>query len=279
MADHRTTNQNSASESNADRYEALFGRIPLSNETDQTAQQSAPAKGVWLRLAESESYERLNLAATYLAVFFAPIAAFLEMLGGVTTLNWSVEAALWVEALMGIFFMFDICVGALAHGMKYFKTPGAWINILAVGATGASFMAGDLGMANPRVLRILRTVRAVAKVGLVQKVGTRETVLGAEMLGSMGRDDAWFAVGILILISMLGDFSLGNYLHFTDPVLEIIIYASMIYAVRWKAERNVARVGKVFMDRLHEANEVILGKMREIPGLEDADAIIRRRAE
>ena len=95
----------------------------------------------------------------------------------------------------------------------------------------------------------------------------------------MGRDDAWFAVGILILISMLGDFSLGNYQHFTDPVLEIIIYASMIYAVRWKAERNVARVGKVFMDRLHEANEVILGKMREIPGLEDAGAIIRRLAE
>jgi len=212
-------------------------------------------------------------------VFFAPIAAFLEMLGGTTELVWSSEAARWVEALMGIFFMFDICVGALAYGLKYFKTPSAWINILAVGATGASFLAGNTGIANPRVLRILRTVRAVAKVGLVQKVGTRETVLGAEMLTSMGRDDAWYAVGILILISLLGDFSIGNYLHFSDPVLEIIIYAAMIYAVRWKAERNVERVGKIFMDRLHEANQVILGKMREIPGLEDADAIIQRRAE
>ncbi|MEX0693125.1 MAG: adenylate/guanylate cyclase domain-containing protein [Rhodospirillales bacterium] len=279
MADHKKTDQNSAFESNEDRYEALFGRIPLSHEAAQNEQALAPGKGVWLRLAENEGYERLNLAATYLAVFFAPIAAFLEMLGGVTTLDWSVEAARWVEALMGIFFMFDICVGALAYGMKYFRTPAAWINILAVGATGASFTAGDIGMANPRVLRVLRTVRAVAKVGLVQKVGTRETVLGAEMLGSMGRDDAWFAVGILILISMLGDFSIGSYEHFSDPILEIIIYAAMIYAVRWKAEHNLARVGRIFMDRLHEANEVILGKMLEIPGLEDADAIIRRRAE
>ncbi len=95
----------------------------------------------------------------------------------------------------------------------------------------------------------------------------------------MGRDDTWYAVGILILISMLGDFSIGNYLHLTDPLLEVIIYGSMIYAVRWKSERNIDRVGQVFMDRLSEANKVIIGKMREIPGLEDADEIIQRRAD
>lgn len=279
MADNSTNGNDPSSAMNEDRYDALFGRIPLSHDAPAPGDSKEPEKGFWLKLAENEGYERLNLAATYLAVFFAPVAAFLEMLSGGTELIWSVEAARWVEALMGIFFVFDICVGALAYGMRYFKTPAAWINILAVGATGASFMAGDLSIANPRVLRILRTVRAVAKVGLVQKVGARETVLGAEMLSSMGRDDAWYAVGILLLISMLGDFSIGTYLHISDPVLEVIIYAAMIYAVRWKAERNVARVGKVFMDRLHEANQVILGKMREIPGLEDADAIIQRRAE
>ena len=278
MADKKTPDQVGTPDFSEDRYDALFGRIPLSNEIAVIEDNVAPQKGFWVRLAENESYERLNLAATYVAVFFAPAAAFLEMIGGSTELVWSTEAARWVEALMGIFFIFDICVGALSGGIAYFRTPAAWINILAVGATGASFTAG-FSMANPRVLRILRTVRAVAKVGLVQKVGTRETVLGAEMLRSMGRDDAWFAVGILILISMLGDFSIGNYQHFSDPILEIIIYAAMIYAVRWKADRNVARVGKVFMDRLSEANAVILAKMREIPGLEDADTIIQRRAE
>ncbi len=279
MAEQRTNANDPVEETGADRYEALFGRIALSPDLPTPIQPDEPKKGFWLRLAENESYERLNLAATYLAVFFAPIAAFLEMLANPAELYWSMEAARWVEALMGIFFMFDICVGALAYGLKYFKTPAAWINILAVGATGASFLAGDVGIANPRVLRILRTVRAVAKVGLVQKVGTRETVLGAEMLASMGRDDAWYAVGILLLISMLGDFSIGSYQHFSDPILEVIIYAAMVYAVKWKAERNVERVGKVFMDRLHEANQVILAKMREIPGLEDADEIIQRRAE
>ena len=243
------------------------------------AAQTPEHRGGSRRLAENESYERVNLFATYVAVFFAPAAAFLEMLSGGNQLYWSVEASRWIEALMGIFFIFDICVGALAFGIGYFRTPAAWINILAVGATGASFLFGNTGIANPRILRILRTVRAVAKVGLVQKVGTKETVLGAEMLGSMGRDDAWYAVGILLLISMLGDFSIGDYQHFSDPILEIIIYAVMIYAVRWKAERNVERVGKVFMDRLTEANHVILAKMREIPGLEDADTLIARRAE
>lgn len=262
-----------------DRYEALFGRIAMSGEHVKAPADGQPESGFWRRIAEDENYERLNLAATYFAVFFAPIAAFLEMLSGGTDLKWSAEAARWVEALMGIFFIFDICVGALAYGLKYFKTPAAWINILAVGATGASFMASGVGFANPRVLRILRTVRAVAKVGLVQKVGTRETVLGAEMLRTMGRDDAWYAVGILLLISVLGDFSIGQYVHLSDPVLEVIIYAAMVYAVSWKAERNVERVGKIFMDRLQEANEMIIAKMREIPGLEDADVLIQRRAD
>lgn len=265
-------------EETADRYEALFGRVDMSDDKKSAPDTSEQAPNYWRRLAENEGYERLNLAATYLAVFFAPIAAFLEMLTG-TKLYWSVEAAQWVEALMGIFFIFDICVGALAYGIAYFRTPGAWINILAVAATGASLFAGGIGIANPRVLRILRTVRAVAKVGLVQKVGTRETVLGAEMLTTMSRDDAWYAIGILLLISMLGDFSIGTYLHFSDPILEIIIYAALVYAVRWKAERNVERVGKIFMDRLTEANQVIIAKMREIPGLEDADALIERRAQ
>lgn len=263
----------------ADRYEALFGRIDLDGENAAAPEDKTEARGFWLRLAEDEGYERINLIATYVAVFFAPAAAFLEMLGGSTDLYWSVEAARWIEALMGIFFIFDTCVGALAYGISYFRTPAAWINIMAIGATGASFFASDYGLANPRVLRILRTVRAVAKVGLVQKVGTRETVLGAEMLRAMGRDDAWYAVGILVLISVLGDFSIGTYQHYSDPILEIIIYAAMVYAVRWKAERNVARVGQVFMDRLREANTVILAKMREIPGLEDADTLIQRRAE
>lgn len=277
MADARGKEQPTSPET-ADRYEALFGRIDLDNDA-AVDEDEEKEKGFWLRLAEDEGYERINLIATYVAVFFAPAAAFLEMIGGSTELYWSVEAARWIEALMGIFFIFDICVGALAYGISYFRTPAAWINIMAVGATGASFFAGDVGIANPRVLRILRTVRAVAKVGLVQKVGTRETVLGAEMLRAMGRDDAWYAVGILILISVLGDFSVGTYLHFSDPILEILIYAAMVYAVRWKAERNVARVGQVFMDRLREANTVILAKMREIPGLEDADALIQRRSD
>lgn len=277
MADARG-NEKPTSPETADRYEALFGRIDLDNDA-AVDDDEEKKRGFWLRLAEDEGYERINLIATYVAVFFAPAAAFLEMIGGSTELYWSVEAARWIEALMGIFFIFDICVGALAYGISYFRTPAAWINIMAVGATGVSFFAGDVGIANPRVLRILRTVRAVAKVGLVQKVGTRETVLGAEMLRAMGRDDAWYAVGILILISVLGDFSVGTYLHFSDPLLEILIYAAMVYAVRWKAERNVARVGQVFMDRLREANTVILAKMREIPGLEDADALIQRRSD
>lgn len=267
----------------ADRYEALFGSEAFERELEAEA-AAPPAEGsqnVWRRLADHPHYETANLVATYIAVFFAPLAAGLEIAVGApaASLEVSAAAAKWVEGAAAVFFLLDTLVGLLAFGAAYLRTPACWINVLAVGATGLSLTAGGVGIANPRVLRILRTVRAVAKVGLVQKVGTKETVLGAEMLRSMSRDDAWFAIGMLLLVSMLGDFSIGQYEHWSDPILEVIIYGGLVLAVRWKAERNVERVGKVFMDRLSEANELIRAKMREIPGLEDSDRLIAERAE
>jgi len=271
-----------AAQADDDRYEVLFGSDAFDRAVNPPAddEKTGPVNR-WRALVENETYEQFNLYATYVAVFFAPLVAGLEMAAGgdAANLGWSIEVARWVEVAMAAFFLFDTVVGLLAYGAAYLKTPACWINVLAVGSTGMAMMAHDVGIANPRVLRILRTVRAVAKVGLVQKVGTRETVLGAEMLRSMSRDDAWYAVGVLLLISMLGDFSLGNYAHWTDPVLEVIIYGGMVLAVRWKAERNVERVGQVFMDRLNEANGVIIEKMSEIPGLEDAGELITQRAE
>ena len=75
---------------------------PATEQDDETAE---PRKPFWQALAENENYERLNLVATYVAVFFAPVAAFLELLAS-PDLSWSIEAARWVEALMGIFFIF-----------------------------------------------------------------------------------------------------------------------------------------------------------------------------
>ena len=86
MADARGKEQPTSPET-ADRYEALFGRIDLDNDA-AVDEDEEKEKGFWLRLAEDEGYERINLIATYVAVFFAPAAAFLEMIGGSTELYW-----------------------------------------------------------------------------------------------------------------------------------------------------------------------------------------------
>lgn len=268
--------------SSADRYEALFGRAAFERRMsgDTAADSAAPANSIWRRLAEHPTYETANIIATYVAVFFAPIAAGIEIAFGTpaSQLSVSITAARVVEAAAAVFFLADTVVGLLAFRAPYLRTPACWINLLAVGATALSMFTGGIGIANPRVLRILRTVRTVAKVGLVQKVGTKETVLGAEMLRNMSRDDAWFAMAILLLVSMLGDFTIGQYNQWSDPVIELAIYAALVVAVRWKAARNVERVGRVFMDRLTEANNLIRARMREIPGLEDSDRLIAERA-
>ncbi|MDA0998108.1 MAG: hypothetical protein O2944_07865, partial [Proteobacteria bacterium] len=103
-------NDATAARPSPDHYEALFGRIIK----DQPAAVPAAAPvSFWQRLADDERYEKLNLAATYVAVFFAPLAAFIEILIGQPpdALKWSAEWSRWIELGMGTFFAFDTLVG------------------------------------------------------------------------------------------------------------------------------------------------------------------------
>lgn len=63
MSDARGEKQPTSPET-ADRYEALFGRIDLDNDQTGDEEEDDQERGFWLRLAEDEGYERINLIAT-----------------------------------------------------------------------------------------------------------------------------------------------------------------------------------------------------------------------
>ena len=72
---------------NEDRYDALFSRIHMGDDQDSKQQNENVVKGFWLRLAENEGYERLNLATTYLVVFLHLLPLFLRCSLVVTQCN------------------------------------------------------------------------------------------------------------------------------------------------------------------------------------------------
>ena len=60
MADHRTIGGDTATDGESDRYDALFGRIPLKPEPSHPVSAEESDKGFWLRLAENESTEYVH---------------------------------------------------------------------------------------------------------------------------------------------------------------------------------------------------------------------------
>jgi len=246
---------------------------------EPTASRSGTLQSKLAGLSARRGYDRLNIVVTLFAVFTLPVAGLLAHVGGAEDVADWTAIGLGIEAAATLFFLFDIAVGFASQGRAYALTSAFTINVLACGGMAFELLAGHLGIANPRVLRVLRTIRAVAKAGLLVRGTTMDSVLGAEALRRMNEQDAWYALMLLILLSFLGHFSIGVYDTAADALIEIAVYVGFILAVRWKASRNRAQVEAVFISRLRDANRRVLERMQEIPGLEDADTLVRGRAE
>lgn len=230
------------------------------------------------RLYTSRAWARISLIATLIAVFTIPGAAIGAMLTGQAVSDW-VHAGLYIEAVVSLVFALDLVIGYAARGKEYLKDPVHWINWLAIIAVGLQLSLNLAGIANAEILRILTTARAVAKLGLLSRGTIDESPLGAEAVRRMNEQDIWFSLALLLLLSGTGRLSLGNYSDIWAPITEIIVYAGFIAIIRWKNQRNRHHVEDVFLNRIRNANEKVLGRMQEIPGLENSEKLIEERAE
>jgi len=230
------------------------------------------------RLTDRPIYERVNLAATYLAVFVEPVLSMASLGTGSPDMEVTLALGWWVTLLTSVVFSADLVCNTLARGARYLLTPAAVVNLLAVGGSVVELFGRQLGLANPRILRVLRTIRTVARVGLLQKTGSLQSVLGARALRRLSETDTWFALAILLLASLLGGLTAGQYTTWTDAAAEVGVYLGFVLAVRWKGRRNAQQIDAVFIDRISTATRRLLDQMKEIPGLEDVDRLVDERA-
>jgi len=230
------------------------------------------------RLTEQPAYERVNLLATYVAVFAEPLLFVCALGSGVPAVEVAGAVAWWVTFLTSVVFAVDTVVNGLARGPRYLLTPAAVINVLAVGGAAVELFGWQLGVANPRVLRVLRTVRTVAKVGLLQRTGARQTVLGGRALGRLTESDTWYALAILLLASLFGSLSSGAWETWLDAAREALVYGGFVMAVRLKSRSTERQIDAVFLRKLSDATSRLVEQMREIPGLEDAEQVLEDQA-
>ncbi|MEM7522153.1 MAG: adenylate/guanylate cyclase domain-containing protein [Pseudomonadota bacterium] len=210
-----------------------------------------------------------------IAVFAMPVSGFIGHISGVGASDAWVGVGFAVEVGATLFFLLDLAVGFAARGRAYGTTSTCAINVLACASVAIELLVGQFGLANPRILQVLRAVRVVAKAGLLVRGGATDSVLGAEALKRLNEQDAWYVLALLLLLSALGQFSVGVYDGWPDAAVEIAVYLGFFLAVRWKARRNIREIDAVFIGRLRDANGRVLERMQEIPGLEDAEAIVK----
>lgn len=224
--------------------------------------------------AENKFYENISLIITYIVVFIEPML-FLITQGFPFVTNYNLDDILpYINIFGGVFFVVDILLFTVYQGTSYWRSAGSWINLLAIIATGASFTdIGGFGL-NPRVLRLLRTVRVVAKISLTQRPQAGGTVLGAEAMRRFSDSDAWYALIILMLMSFVSGVGSGEYESWADSATEIVVYVGFIAAMRWKAWSNQRQIEEVFVGKLYDATQAVISQMRKIPGLENADQVI-----
>lgn len=234
------------------------------------------------RMRESTLYGRLDIVFTYMAIFGFPLLAATSMLledtWGYTPAWMGTLGHLFLSAFTGFFFLLDVCLGIAVEGRRYMKTPECWINGIAIGVTFSGLFFQATGLANPRVLRVFRISRTVVRVSLTQKTKREDSVLGTEALGRINTEDTKYALGILLLLSAIGQFPGGGYDSLAACGQDVFIYLGFVILVKWKARKNGIHFDQVIGKRLRAANQNALEKMRQIPGLEDVETIIEESA-
>ena len=229
----------------------------------------------WRRQARdgvrSRGFQFLATGMTLLAVFTGPVV--FALWHALETPEWAIapgQIVLFFELFTTAFFIIESALFLAAYGRAWLRRPMATINALVVIFTGASFFAEDLGLANPRILRLLRQVKGAARVGLTQRSRLPEGVLGAEALARLNFDDTWQALIVLLIFSFGTAFGAQDY-HSLDAALrDILLYLGIGILMKWKQMRNERQIHDVFVERMNNATRLVAERMRTIPGLEQS---------
>lgn len=220
-------------------------------------------------------YEQLNIIVTYIAIFCEPLGYLFVIYLGIHDTDRVLISLVTILLLSSLVFLIDIILWVMATGPKYFLTPAGIINVLAIGGTMVDIFAHQLGILNPRVLRILRTVRVVSKVSLAQRVKSGMTVLGSKINSEMSRADLWFSLAFLLIFAlMIGGFNFGVYSSPIDAYKELGFYIGIILMIFWKNRTNKAVIREGLDKKIQQQNDLMLAQMSNIPGLSNAEAIL-----
>ncbi len=231
------------------------------------------------RITNHRLYRTVDLGVTHLVLFASPVLELSYFLDVLPTLP-PPGLILRIDLLAALFFSIDWLLNLRHQGWRYLRTPDSWINLLACVSLAAEWLLTVSGIANPRVLRLLRGYRAVLRLTLSSR-GNRATtgVLGAQALPEMTNDDTWFALGILSLLSLIGQFPDDSHTGLSACLRELAAYLGFLALIRWKRNKNIQIMEKNIGAKLQRANRQVVNRMKEIPGLENVEHTFEEEAK
>ena len=222
-------------------------------------------------IVASPAFKGLAFSMTLLAVFTTPFLYAVWHLQGTPLWAIPIHQLVFIESLITTFFFVgESIIFYCAFGRSWLKSPMATINALVIVFSGTAYVFESFGLANPRILRLLRQLKGAARVSLTQRTRTRDGVLGSKALIKLNEDDTWQALFILMLFSISTGFGGIEYFNAKQALIDIVVYVAIALIMVWKSKRNSKQIRDVFIERMNNATLIVSEKMKEIPGLNES---------
>ncbi len=225
------------------------------------------------QIINGRGYNLLIAFAAYVAVFLEPVIVLVDLLSESPGQLPVKTLVLVTEAITTLLFAADFILNFRARGSNYLKFSSSWINILVVIDFVGNFIYQYLPF-DPLILRILRTTGVVARLGLLQKAGRLESNLASEEFLFSNEDDIKYSLILLLGFTVLAwGGSEREYISVWDPIIEMLVYGTVIIAVRYKVIKNWERVVRNVIEPLHRISEDNKQKLVSLLGEEHANQI------
>lgn len=225
------------------------------------------------KIIDRRSYNLLIIVAAYLAVFLEPLLVLVDQLSespGTLPLK---TVVLSTEAITTLIFVADFGLNFRARGRQYLKFSSSWINLLVAVDFLGNFIYHFFPF-DPLILRILRTTGVVARLGLLQKAGRLESNLASEEFLFSNEDDIKYSLILLLGFTVLAwGGTEREYGNIWDPIIEMLVYVTVILAVRFKVIKNWERVVRNIIEPLHRISEDNKQRLISLLGEEHAAQI------
>ncbi len=253
---------------------ALDSHSELDKETREILKLSLVEKSraKIAKIISHPAYEKVQMAATLISVFADSIYR-------TTCAKFNVpvdeSVADTLHSAPSAVFAVNLALKSALKGKEHFKTPEAWIDIIAV---ISALTHGNI-IGNTRVLRLMKGIRGMKIIKGIKSMrqtvkmmraigmGRSEHSLEDKVMQNISQDFTWFMIAVFASFPLIADFKDIDYSDLTDVSREFTFNIGLIIAAKIFNNRVRKIIHKNYTETLDASRDRVHDMIKEHPEL------------